>query len=149
MKSKFLKKNHLLLELMYNTYFNTILLVDDDYVNNFVTERLLRKSGLAREIKAVRNGEDALTYLAESKNKLPELILLDINMPEMDGINFLKYFKKMILDKNIRIILLTGTVTPEYINILNNLGFPDIIEKPFTDQKLQNILKKDLEAKRA
>jgi CheY-like chemotaxis protein len=123
--------------------FNTILLVDDDYVNNFVTERQLRKSGLAREIKAVRNGEDALTYLAEEKNPLPELILLDINMPEMDGIDFLRYFKKMILDKNVRIILLTNIVNNNIRVLLKHLGFEDIIEKPFSEEKLWSILKKN------
>ncbi|MFN6945542.1 MAG: response regulator [Cytophagaceae bacterium] len=133
---------------MHRSYlFNTILLVDDDYVNNFITERLLRKSGLAREVKAVRNGEEALTYLAEAKNTLPELILLDINMPEMDGIDFLKYFKKMILDKNVRVILLTGSINSDYENTLANLGFPDIIPKPFTEEKLWEVLKKDLTEK--
>ena len=126
-------------------HFNSILLVDDDYVNNFLTERLLRKSNIAREIRAVRNGEEALTYLAEQKNYTPDLILLDINMPEMDGINFLKNFKRMVLDKNIRIILLTGSVNPQDRELLNHLGFNDIMLKPFSEEKMSQILKKNLQ----
>ena len=124
--------------------FNCILLVDDDYVNNFLTERVIRKLTIAKEIKAVRNGEEALTYLSEEKNTIPELILLDINMPEMNGIEFLKNFKKMVLDYNIRVILLTGIVTPEIRKKLASLGYADVIEKPFSEEKLWSILRKDL-----
>ncbi len=124
--------------------FNCILLVDDDYVNNFLTERVIRKLNIAKEIKAVRNGEEALTFLSEEKNPIPELILLDINMPEMNGIEFLKNFKRMVLDYNIRVILLTGIVTPEIKKTLANLGYPDVIQKPFSDEKLWSILRKDL-----
>jgi CheY-like chemotaxis protein len=129
---------------MLTTCFNSILLVDDDYVNNFITERLLRKSGIAKEIKAVRNGEEALTYLSEEINYCPDLILLDINMPEMDGINFLKNFKTMVLDKNIRIVLLTSSVNVKDREMLNDLGYQDIMMKPFTQEKLMNALNKDL-----
>src|SRR5690606_38258261 len=129
---------------MFTTCFNSILLVDDDYVNNFVTERLLRKSGIAIEIKAVRNGEEALTYLTEEINYCPDLILLDINMPEMDGINFLKNFKKMVLDKSIRIILLTSSVNPKDKELLHHLGYDDIMLKPFTSEKLLALLNKKL-----
>ena len=129
---------------MFTTCFNSILLVDDDYVNNFITESLLRKSGIAKEIKAVRNGEEALTYLSEEINYTPDLILLDINMPEMDGINFLKNFKRMILDKSIRIILLTSSVDSKDKELLNSLGYNDIMLKPFTSEKLMAILNKNL-----
>ncbi|HEY8401604.1 MAG TPA: response regulator [Cytophagaceae bacterium] len=127
--------------------FNTVLLVDDDYVNNFVTEKLLRKSNLAKEIKSVRNGEEALTYLSELINDIPDLILLDINMPEMDGINFLKNFKKMILDRPVRVILLTASVDPSRKEKLHQLGFADIMIKPFTEEKLFAILNRPKEAR--
>ncbi|MFL5730293.1 MAG: response regulator [Cytophagaceae bacterium] len=124
--------------------FNCILLVDDDYINNFLTERLLRKSAIAREVKTVRNGEEALTYLSEEKNKFPDLILLDMKMPEMDGIEFLKNFKKMVVDKKSRIILLTGSVHPEEARTLEYLGYHDLIQKPFSEDKLYQILSRDL-----
>jgi CheY-like chemotaxis protein len=123
--------------------FNTVLLVDDDYVNNFVTERLLKRANIAKTIKSVRNGEEALTFLSEEKNDCPELIFLDVNMPEMDGINFLKYFKKMILEKRIRVILLTGHVGPKQKTTLQDLGFPNVIEKPLTEEKLFAMLEKE------
>jgi CheY-like chemotaxis protein len=127
--------------------FNCILLVDDDYINNFLTERLLRKSNIAREVKAVRNGEEALTYLSEEKNKFPDLILLDMNMPEMGGIEFLKNFKKMIVDKQSKVILLTGSVHPDEVKTLEILGYHDLIQKPFSEEKLYQILSRDLARK--
>ena len=123
--------------------FNTILLVDDDYVNNFVTERLLKRINMGKNIRSVRNGEEALTYLSEEKNPTPELIFLDLNMPEMDGIHFLKYFKKMVLDKKIKVVLLSGYVGPKQRKNLEELGFPFVIEKPLTEEKLFKILEKE------
>ncbi len=125
-------------------YFNTILLVDDDFVNNFITERTLRRSNIAREIKTVRNGEEALTFLTEQINRTPELIILDVNMPEMNGIDFLKNFKKMVLEKNIKVVLLTSVISPGQESSISRLGFEDIMIKPFTEEKLLKILKKDL-----
>jgi CheY-like chemotaxis protein len=118
----------------------TILLVDDDYVSNYLTERQIKKSGIADSVKTVRNGEEALTYLAEPANKKPDLILLDINMPEMDGLEFLKHFKHMTLEHNIRIVLVTAALNPEKKNKINTLGYTEIIEKPFTLTKLNHYL---------
>lgn len=118
----------------------TILLVDDDYVSNYLSERQLKKSGLADVVKSVKNGEEALTYLAEPANKRPDLILLDLNMPEMDGLEFLKYFKQMTLEQDIRIVLLTAAINQERVNKLNALGYFEIIEKPLTSEKLKNFL---------
>jgi len=118
----------------------TILLVDDDYVSNYLTERQIKKSGIADSVKTVRNGEEALTYLAEPANKRPDLILLDINMPEMDGLEFLKHFKHMTLEHNIRIVLVTAALNPDKKNKINILGYNEIIEKPFTLTKLNHYL---------
>lgn len=123
--------------------YNTVLLVDDDYVNNFVTERLLKRANIARTIRSVRNGEEALTFLTEEKNDCPELIFLDVNMPEMDGIHFLKYFKNMVLEKRIKVILLTGHVGYKQKKALEELGFQNLIEKPLTEDKLFRTLEKE------
>ena len=124
---------------------NCVLLVDDDNINNFINERLLKKLNITHNVKVAMNGEEALDFLkSNAENLFPELILLDINMPEMNGIEFLKNFKKMVLDYNIRVILLTGIVTPEIRKKLASLGYADVIEKPFSEEKLWSILRKDL-----
>jgi CheY-like chemotaxis protein len=122
--------------------YNIVLLVDDDYVNNFLTEKFLKRTKIAKTIKSVRNGEEALTFLSEEKNECPELIFLDLNMTEMDGINFLKYFKKMVLNKSIKVVLLTGHVGDKQKKVLEELGFPDVVEKPLTETKLYPLIEK-------
>jgi CheY-like chemotaxis protein len=73
----------------------------------------------------------------------PELIFLDLNMPEMDGLNFLKYFKKMILQNKVKVVLLTGSIGPKQMKVLLELGFTNVIEKPLTEAKLQYMLEKE------
>lgn len=123
--------------------YNNVLLVDDDYVNNFITERLLKRTQIAKTIKSVRNGEEALTFLTEEKNEWPELILLDLNMPEMDGVDFLKYFKQMTLIKKTKVILLSGHVGEKQKLLVRELGFNNLIEKPLTEEKLLRIIQSE------
>lgn len=68
-------------------------------------------------------------------------------MPEMNGIDFLKNFKKMVLEKNIKVVLLTSVISPGQESSISRLGFEDIMIKPFTEEKLLKILKKDLIAR--
>lgn len=119
--------------------FRSILLVDDDKINNFVTEKLLKRTNLSKNIKSVTNGEEALTFLSEEKNECPELIFLDLNMPEMDGFHFLKYFRTMVLDKKVKVVLLSGHISQKQRDTLAELGFSDVIEKPLTEDKLSNL----------
>ena len=72
-----------------------VLLVDDDEITNFVNEDVLRDTGLAEEVTTSANGEAALSFLeiamtSSGQASLPDLILLDINMPVMDGITFVE-----------------------------------------------------------
>ncbi|MFL5728737.1 MAG: response regulator, partial [Cytophagaceae bacterium] len=63
---------------------NSVLLVDDDVINNFINARLIKKAEMAQDLHISTNGKEAISHLTEKleKNELcPELILLDINMP--------------------------------------------------------------------
>jgi CheY-like chemotaxis protein len=121
--------------------FKNVLLVDDDYVSNFIAEHLLQKHKIAENVFFSRNGDEALKLLKETK-EFPELIFLDINMPVMDGFEFIEAFRKFNLDKNrTRIIIYTSSFNPKDIEMLNNMGFHDFIIKPFTEEKLQGMLK--------
>lgn len=73
----------------------TVLLVDDDKVTNLMHGRLIRRTGLIGQIDVVTDGVAALEYLKaheDAGEPLPELILLDINMPRMDGFEFLESY---------------------------------------------------------
>ena len=67
-----------------------ILLVEDDIVDAMTVERALKENNIKNELIVRRNGEEGLNYLLDDSNKKPCLVLLDINMPIMNGLEFLE-----------------------------------------------------------
>jgi CheY-like chemotaxis protein len=80
----------------------SVLLVDDDEINNFISIKLIKKGLTNSDIMACLNGKYAIDQLAEIQRKdpekLPDYILLDINMPIMNGWEFLDEYKRFNLD---------------------------------------------------
>lgn len=77
---------------------NRILLVDDDTVTNLMHKRQIARHGLASEVDIATDGQSALDYLkrrADAGEPLPELIFLDINMPRMNGFEFLSAYGQL------------------------------------------------------
>ncbi len=95
-----------------------ILLVDDDEDCNFFHERLIKKMECADRIETSLTGYDALNFLKTSVNgqhPQPNLILLDINMPGMDGWGFLEEYNKLSEDQKAQIVvvMLTTSLNPD------------------------------------
>ncbi|SFW31071.1 response regulator [Cellulophaga fucicola] len=114
-----------------------ILLVEDDEVTNFITISKLSNLGFTN-IKAVENGQEAIDYL---KQYQPDLIILDINMPIMDGFEFMEYKEDNNYCTGIPIIIVTSSGRP--LDKEKALGFVDVIdylEKPLNYDKIQKIL---------
>lgn len=131
-----------LLEKQTGMYkFKNVLLVDDDYISNFIADHLLNKYKICKNITISRNGDEALKYLKET-DEFPELIFLDINMPVMDGFEFIEAFRRFNMDKNkTRIIIYTASYNQKDIEMLQSIGFNDFIIKPLNEEKLNNLLK--------
>ncbi|ACF12492.1 response regulator receiver protein [Chloroherpeton thalassium ATCC 35110] len=85
----------------------SILLVEDDKVDVMTVKRALKEIRVTNKVYVVGNGEEALTFLHEPSNERPAIILLDINMPKMNGIEFLKVAKNDEEIKRIPTIVLT------------------------------------------
>lgn len=105
-----------------------VLLVDDSAIDNFVNQRVIERNQFSKTVIAFTKANEALNYLMEvDKNKsyetdLPSIIFLDVNMPVMNGHEFIKLFKN--LSKEIKcdckIIILTSSISPLDQNIPNN-----------------------------
>lgn len=122
------------------------MLIDDDSINNFINERLLKKLQVSEQVKVVLNGEEALKYIKQQNanaQPCPELILLDINMPVMDGFEFLNEYQKLNFPdkKSIIIVMLTTSTNPNDTERLNNSGASGYVNKPLTEPKLLDIMK--------
>jgi len=98
------------------------MLVDDNVIDNFINQKMIESSHFAENIHIHSSGKSALEFLKNmerisdtSKRSTPELIFLDINMPMLDGFQFVEEFEK--LDSKfiagIKIIILTSSINPE------------------------------------
>lgn len=119
-----------------------ILLIDDDATSNLINEVIIKKSNLFNSIKTVIAAESGLNYLLSNPDDLPKVIFLDINMPEMDGWEFLDKFAE--IDKEIRdkidIYMLSSSQNPDdIIRAVKNPFVKDFLSKPL---KLETLKRK-------
>lgn len=84
-----------------------ILLVEDDRVDALTVKRALKELKVLNPLDIVNNGEEALTFLRAENHEDPGIILLDLNTPRMNGIEFLKIIKQDPALKRIPVIVLT------------------------------------------
>ncbi|MGB5821209.1 MAG: response regulator [Saonia sp.] len=92
---------------------NSICIIDDDPITIFGIKKLLGSLDLCDNISTYNNGKtaiDAVKEMIEEKKELPEVIFLDINMPIMDGWQFLEEFIGLPISKKIRINIITSSI---------------------------------------
>ena len=119
-----------------------ILLIEDDEVANFLLKKALETSGLASEVDSVLNGEEAINLLNKNtvNQSIPDIILLDLNMPVMNGFEFLEAFKKLDLPhkEEVKIIIVTSSVDQRDRIKAKEMGIENYISKPISGDKLRN-----------
>lgn len=96
---------------------NTILLVDDDEEDNYFHSIVINKLNIVNQIDVANNGLEALSYLKDRKNSLPDVIFLDLNMPKMNGWEFLEEYKVLSPEQKAKvlIVILTTSANPDDI----------------------------------
>ncbi len=116
-----------------------ILLVDDDPINNLITKRKLIKAKPEITLNIVESASEALAYLKNPDKNRPQLILLDINMPDVDGWQFLQEFNQM--NMSIKIIIYTSSIDEyDYEKSKDYPQIQDYIVKPLDEDKVNRIL---------
>jgi len=117
-----------------------ILLVDDDPIVNFLSERVLTNMGF-NNITAVTDGKQALDSL--KKENCPNLVFLDINMPVMDGFSFLTQAVKEMLCMRMNVVILTSSSRQKDKDQASHFSnVVDYIEKPLNKDKVLQVLEK-------
>jgi CheY-like chemotaxis protein len=119
-----------------------ILLVDDEPATNYAHERLLYKLGVAEKILSVTEAAEALHLLSQEPPLHPTLLLLDMNLPGLDGIEFVEAFQRLPLSHQAvtRIVLLTGGMASQDLLRLNELPIAGLVIKPLTREKIDAML---------
>lgn len=126
-----------------------ILLIDDDEPTNFLNEIIIESADCANQIKSVQSGEEALIYLTYTNHNAitpyPDLIFLDINMPAMNGWEFLERYRALKKDckEETKIVMLTTSLFTEDAALAKKIPEISAFEnKPLTEAKLSAIIKK-------
>jgi CheY-like chemotaxis protein len=122
-----------------------ILLVDDDEVTNFINSELINDLQVTDSLSICENGIEALTYLKKAhlgEAVVPDLIFLDLNMPEMNGTEFLEAYKKEFKETDTIIVMLSTSQIPEEVFqalMMTNLVVA-FLEKPLTAEKIMDLV---------
>ena len=129
---------------------HTILCVDDDPITLMLYKKVIVKAEFGDTILFAQNGEEALDLLKKIKNQdtdtsvsqIPDIIFLDLNMPVMNGWDFLEHFSTNLSEENkqIKVIILSSTIDPsDYLRAKKYEVVKDFLSKPLTVEMLQNL----------
>jgi CheY-like chemotaxis protein len=126
----------------------TLGIVDDDKIYTFLVKKNIEQTNLVETIKVFDNGLDAIDFLkknAVNHDSLPEIILLDLSMPIMDGWEFLEEYILLSpkLGRKITIYIISSSISPYDIAKAKSISFvTDFIIKPVSKERLIEIFKK-------
>ncbi len=123
----------------------SVMIIDDNEIDNFVTRRVMEMAGFTEEIKVITSGKEALQYFEDNKlnlDAIPNVVLLDLNMPVVDGFVFLFEFDEFpqAVKEKCNIVVLSSILEKKVIDkILTNEYVSDFIPKPLTDNSLKRL----------
>jgi CheY-like chemotaxis protein len=123
-----------------------ILLVDDDLTTNYLNHKLLTKMGVADQVLTALNGQEALAALPTccpaDNATCPSLVFLDVNMPLMNGFEFLAAYRQLPLAQQLAtvIVMLTSSLHPRDVARAQQLRVAGFLTKPLTANKVAEII---------
>jgi CheY-like chemotaxis protein len=121
----------------------TILVAEDDSNDVYLLQRAFHKAGLDVHFEFVQDGEQLIRYFKPAErtpeNPIPELLLLDIKMPKVNGFEVLEWIRRQPGLKRLLIIVLTSSDEPHDINRAYDLGANSYLVKPCSMDRLTGI----------
>ena len=129
--------------MLSNYQNNPILLVEDNPIDLDLTMRAFASRNLANPIEVARDGEEALDYIPrwEKGEPLPVVILLDLNLPKINGLEVLKVLKSHPVYKTIPVVVLTTSSESSDVKTAYQLGVNSYIIKPVDFEKFIDMAK--------
>ncbi len=120
--------------------YKTCLLIDDNYIDNFVTSRLLESCKFADSIIVRQSSEEAIEALRNG-DIAPDVIFLDLRMPIMDGFEFLQAYDKLEINKDgVKVFMLSSSLDPtDMRRSLANKYVTQFVHKPLTKKVLEEL----------
>jgi len=120
-------------------------IIDDDPIFVYGAKRIMELNHFCESFLIFNNGKDAFDYLEpvlkSGGTKIPEIILLDLNMPIMDGWQFLEHIVQIPTEKKLTIYIVTSSIDPHDINKAKEFeGVSNYVVKPITFPKLQQLI---------
>ncbi len=113
-----------------NSRGKQILLVEDDPDHELLTIRALKKSNVANVIRVAHDGEEALSMLLADGAELPQVILLDLKLPKVDGLEVLRKIRETEKTKLVPVVVLTSSDEERDVVHSYELGVNSYIRKP-------------------
>ena len=125
-----------------------ILLVDDDPTTNYLNQLLLEELAVADQVLTAENGAEALDILTHTLRPDvtppvgPVLVLLDLNMPVMNGVEFLEAYQQLppAQQQAVVVVMLTTSLHPRDLARLHELPIAGLVNKPLSEEKINAIL---------
>src|SRR5690349_8150279 len=116
-----------------------ILMLDDDHDDRHITETLFAEKGYDIRLQFLDESDHVITYLEDAaiESNLPNLILVDLNMPRKNGFEVLKELKSHLQFRQIPVVIISGSAHFEEVKECYLLGANSFVQKPFTDKLTQ------------
>ncbi|MFA6278153.1 MAG: response regulator [Pedobacter sp.] len=129
---------------MLDTKIN-LLVIDDDDINIFIIKKIVEKTGYDINMVSKSNGQQAIDYLNDiisSKQPIPHLILIDINMPVMNGWEFVEAYQSLGIEQRVDLYILSSSVYENDIEKTKSYSaVKGFISKPLSIERLKELIK--------